>query len=207
MQKKPNSPLPVLFESIRLADGRLPLLAYHQRRMDLARRALFKKSPVLKLEQILAETELPTTGVHKVRLEYDTAVRRIDVTPYTPRSVTSLRLVAADDVRYGRKFADRSGIQRCYARRGDADDVIMVQRGYLTDASYANLALHDGTHWYTPAWPLLGGTRRQQLVEGGVLRPVLIRERDLGNFQQIRLMNAMLEWEEGPEVRIEDVEG
>ena len=173
--------------------------------MDRTRRALFPKSTVLKLPEILAQTDLPSTGVFKLRIEYDTEVRKTELVPYVIRPVNSLRVVAADEVRYGKKFADRAGIRRCLERKGSADDIIMTQRGHLTDASYANLALFDGNYWYTPAWPLLRGTRREMLLEMGVLRPTVIRARDLGNFQKVRLVNAMLEWEEAPEVGMEAV--
>ena len=173
--------------------------------MDRTRRALFPKSNVLRLGDLLAQHRLPTRGVFKFRLEYDVEVRKTELLPYVPKPVNSLRLVPADDVRYGKKFADRTGIRRCLEQKGAADDIIMVQRGYLTDASYANLALHDGSHWYTPAWPLLRGTRREMLLETGVLRPSVIRARDLPNFERVRLINAMLGWEEGPEVGVDQI--
>ena len=191
---------PPLFESIRLADGRMELLPYHQARVDRARRATFGKVPALKLAHYLERVELPAGGLHKVRVAYDVNDISHTVTPYAVRPVASIRLVNADHVRYRHKFADRRAIEGCFNQRGECDDVLMVQRGHVTDCSYANVALYDGTHWYTPAWPLLPGTRRAALIELGVLRPSLIRVRDLGNFQKIRLINGMMEWEEGPEV-------
>ena len=201
----PAPPLPRLFESIRLADGATPLLDYHQARMDRTRRALFAKSPVIRLKKVLAELDLPERGLYKVRIEYDRAVLKTEILPYTPKVITSLRTVNADDVRYGKKFSDRAAIQACYAQRGDADDVLMIQRGHLTDASYANVALYDGNYWYTPAYPLLRGTRRAQLLDEGILRASVIRERDLVHFERIRLINGMLPWGEGMDIGMERV--
>jgi 4-amino-4-deoxychorismate lyase len=188
----------VLLESIRIKNGQADLLPYHQRRVDRSRRALFGKPPALNLEKILSEINLPVSGLYKLRIEYGTQVLKKELVPYTARTVNSLKLVDAEGVAYGKKFADRSGIRKCMERKGHCDDILMVQKGHLTDSSYANIALFDGQHWYSPAWPLLRGTRREQLLDLGVIRPIVIRARDLDNFGKLRLMNAMLPWEEAP---------
>lgn len=133
------------------------------------------------------------------------ALESFELTPYTVRPVQRIRLVDADDLRYGKKYTDRCDIQRYFQQRGLCDDVLLVQQGHLTDTSYANIALFDGDHWYTPAWPVLRGTRREKLIENGTLRSFVIRERDLHNFEKIRLINAMLPWGEGPEIGVENV--
>ncbi|MEL7159441.1 MAG: aminotransferase class IV [Bacteroidota bacterium] len=200
-----KAPPPLLLESIRILDGTADLLPYHQQRMDRARRVLFPKSAVLKLEKILAELKLPTKGLYKLRIEYNSKVMKTEFVPYIMRPVNSIRIVKADEVRYGRKFADRTGIRKCLEKKGKCDDILMIQRGHVTDASYANVAFFDGKHWYTPAWPLLRGTRREALLEQGVIRPSVIRERDLVNFQSVRLINAMLPWGEAPTLGMEAV--
>lgn len=198
---------PILLESIRIMDGRADLLPYHQRRIDRSRKMYYAKSPVLKLEKLLAEMDLPANGLYKLRIEYGTGILKTELIPYQARPVTSLKLVNADGVAYNRKYADRGGIRRCLEQKGGCDDVLMVQRGYLTDASYANIALFDGKHWHTPAWPLLRGTRREMLLEKKIIRPSVIRARDLPAFQSVRLMNAMLLWEEGPTLDVAEIVG
>lgn len=194
-----------LLESIRIIDGQAPLLPFHQRRMDRVRRVLFSKSSPLKLEKILDATDLPSEGLYKLRIEYSEVVVKQELVPYTLKPVNSIRLVNADNVLYGKKFTDRSAIRKCLEKKGDCDDILMIQRGHVTDCSYANVALFDGNHWYTPSWPLLRGTRREQLIEKGIIRPSVIRERDLDSFQSIRLINAMLPWGEGPTLDISAV--
>ena len=190
-----------------MIDGAVPLLDYHQRRVDRSRRAYYGKSPVFRLADVLAGLELPVTGVYKLRLIYSTELLSYEVSPYEVGTVRSLRVVAGDGLRYGRKYADRDGIARLYAQRAECDDVLIVQHGYLTDTSYANVALYDGSRWYTPAWPLLRGTRREFLLEKGVLRPSVIRLRDLQQFECLRLVNAMLPWGAGPTVATTAVRG
>ncbi len=166
--------------------------------MDRSRKAVYGKAPSLKLEEVLAAIDLPASGLYKLRLEYGLSITKQELIPYHPRQIRSLQVVDAAGFAYGKKYLDRSGIRSCLEKKNGHDDIIMVQHGYLTDTSYANIALFDGRHWYTPAWPLLPGTRRAQLLELGVIRPSVIRARDLGNFTKLRLMNAMLPWEEAP---------
>ncbi len=196
---------PVLLESIRIEDGQLPLLSFHQERVDRSRKVYFAKSPAFRLSGIIDSLDLPQTGVHKLRLLYGAGLHRAEVEPYTVRPVNSLQVVHADGLRYGRKYADRRDIQQLFAQRGSCDDIILVQRNQLTDSSYANLALYDGNRWYTPAWPLLRGTRREQLIRQKIIHPTVIRLRDIAYFKAIRLINAMMEWEECPTIRSEAV--
>ena len=198
---------PLLLESIRLVDGQVPLLHRHQARVDRSRQRYYAKSPAFKLAAVLEEMDLPSTGVHKIRLLYRAGLEHSEVLPYTVRPVRSLRVVEADELQYARKYADRSAIEKLYNRRENCDDILIVQRQHVTDSSYANLAFFDGNRWYTPAWPLLRGTRRAQLIDQKVLQPSVIRLKDLPHFEQVRLINSMMEWEESPTVRITAVLG
>ena len=198
---------PLLLETIRLVDGKAPLLHRHQARVDRSRQRYYGKASAFRLRDVLEELNLPREGVHKLRLLYRAGLEHHEVVPYAVRPVNSLRVVPADELTYCRKYADRSGIERLFARRDNCDDILMVQRGHVTDSSYANLAFYDGSRWYTPAWPLLRGTRRAELIERGVLQPTVIRIKDLPHFEQVRLLNGMMEWEEGPTVRITAVLG
>ncbi len=193
-----NPSAPQLLESIRWSDGRAELLHLHQERVDRSRARYYAKAPAFKLARVIGELDLPAEGLFKLRLIYGAGLQHWEVQPYRIREVRSLRVIEADALRYGRKYADRGGLDELFANRGRCDDVLIVQRDHLTDSTYANLAFHDGQHWYTPGWPLLRGTRREELIRRGVIRPTVIRLRDLYKFEQVRLINAMMEWEEGP---------
>jgi 4-amino-4-deoxychorismate lyase len=202
---KRNNQLNLLLESIRIHDGVPDLLIFHQQRIDRSRKVLFPKTPLLKLSKILAEIELPQSGTYKLRIEYREFLQKQELVPYNIRQVNTIRLVDAGDIVYSKKFVDRTDIRLCMEKKGTADDVLMVQHGHITDCSYSNVALFDGSHWYTPAWPMLRGTRREKLLQDGTLRPTVIRERDLANFEKIRLINAMLPWGMGPELEMASV--
>lgn len=202
--KKNDSTPTLLLESIRIHNGSPDLLPYHQQRVDRTRKVLYPKRPALKLATFLENVKLPQTGTYKLRIEYGEAVEKHELVPYHVRTVHRIKILDADEVKYGKKFVDRTGILKLMERKGACEDILMIQRGHVTDTSYANVALFDGKHWYTPAWPMLRGTRREQLIQNGSLRPSLIRERDLPNFEKIRLINAMLPWGVGAELEMED---
>ncbi len=183
----------------------MPLLDWHQERINRSRRSLFTRKPALKLSKVLEAYELPQEGLYKLRVRYGIKAEAVSWSPYALRWVGSLRLVRQNDLLYQHKFQDRQGIDRLWEQRGSADEVLIVQHGYLTDTSYHNIALYDGRKWYTPACPLLRGTRRACLLDEGMIEPALIRERDLHHFQKIRLFNAMIPWREAPEVAIGQV--
>ncbi len=148
---------------------------------------------------------LPDTlgeGVYKCRVVYGLHVEQVTFTPYTPRPVSSLRLVTADKVAYAYKYEDRSALNALFALRGTCDDVLLVRHGLLTDTSYANIALWNGRQWVTPDAPLLHGTMRAFLLKNKILVPKPIPLAELGQYQKIRLFNALLGWEHAPEVAV-----
>lgn len=154
---------------------------------------------------MLDDQELPENGLYKIRILYGEKVHQLEIQPYQIKSVKTLRLIAAEKIRYSKKYADRSGINELVSLKGDCDDILMTQHGFITDTSYANVALFDGTDWYTPAAPMLRGTRRASLLARGKIKSSVIRAKDLNLFQEIRLMNGMMTWEEGPRILIGDV--
>lgn len=129
-------------------------------------------------------------------MTYGRDVESVEFFPYQIRPVHSLQLVRGGQIEYRRKRADRSELNALFACRGEADDVLIVRGGLLTDTSIANIALGDGTGWYTPASPLLEGTQRACLLDAGMIRPLDIHADDLFRFQKIRLFNAMIDFGE-----------
>lgn len=195
----------LLLESIRLVDGQCPLLAYHQERVDRSRKLLYPKSPQLKLKSKIADFDLPDEGTYKLRLVYGHALESWEIQSYTKKTIRTIRLLDNDNIQYAKKYEDRQELNACFAQRGSHDDVLIVQHGFLTDTTYANIALFDGHKWFTPSAPLLRGTRRAKLLKEGKIKAAVIREKDLPLFKKARLINAMLPWGIGPEIDIEAI--
>lgn len=142
-------------------------------------------------------------GKYKWRIVYDQhGIIRSAITPYQARVLTALRIVHADTLDYSFKFLDRSGIDALMPLKGPASDILIVKNGYLTDSSYANIVLWDGSTWWTPDTPLLPGTQRALLLKEGLIRERPIPADSLRAYKKIRLINAMLSFDEAPEIEI-----
>lgn len=191
---------PIYIESIRVEGGRIHHLDYHQQRVD--------RVASLSLHEVCASLVLPPEGCYKLRLTYSpSAVLDVSLTPYVPRRVTTLRLVVDDTIEYATKRADRSALNRLHDLRGDCDDVLIVRNGFLTDTSYCNLLLGDGSEWVTPDTPLLPGTCRARLIAEGLVRPLSLRPADLSRYPYFLLVNALLDFNPDRKQRIEGIIG
>lgn len=179
-------------ETIRIDGGKAANLCGHNRRMNETRAFHWPGCCPLDLSDFLCLS--PDMDGVRCRVVYDGGgIGEITYAPYAMREVRSLRLVEAD-VNYRFKSADRRELDCLFAARGCRDDVLIVRQGLLTDTTIANIALFDGTGWYTPQHPLLRGTRRESLLAQGILAEREIKREDLPSFSRLRLFNAMIGW-------------
>lgn len=178
-------------ETIRIERGRAERLDLHNARMDRTRRTFFGACRPIDLRDHIAP-EVRTEGIVRCRVVYGEEIEDISYAPYRMRPVSSLRLTEAGDTDYTFKYADRSALERLFGMRDGADDILMTRNGLLTDTSIANIALSDGKRWYTPATPLLRGTRRASLLDTGVVEERDISASELFSYSEITLFNAMI---------------
>lgn len=179
-------------ETIRREEGRIMNLPYHQERLDRTMRHLSAEKTIY-LSEILSDTS--AEGIRKVRVVYDRhGIVEVTEAPYIMRKVDSLRLIEDNDIDYSCKSTDRTQLTRLFEQRGEADDVLIVRNGLLTDTSIANIALFDGKEWATPAFPLLEGTKRAVLLEQHLLVERNIPASELCHYRKIRLFNALIAW-------------
>lgn len=179
-------------ETLRLEEGKVQLQALHQARMERTARAFGFTCPVLPpLEQLCPEPL--RKGRVKCRFVYRESIRELSFTPYTPRVIHTFAPMALPaGYKYSYKSLERAVLNRLKAEC-PADEVLLVDsEGRITDCSFANLALRREGRWYTPDTPLLEGVQRQHLILEGLLTPCTIRVADLGEYDQILPINAML---------------
>lgn len=120
--------------------------------------------------------------------------KKLRMLPYQMRQVSSLHLVVSDTIDYTYKSAHREELNALYAQKGMADDILIVRNGYLTDTSIANVALYDGDTWFTPAHPLLRGTKRSEFLDRQLIVEKDIPQICLKDYSHIMLFNAMIDW-------------
>ncbi len=196
---------PKLIESIRLENGKYSNLSYHEERMRRACTALRIDYRSLPLSKFLSHVSQPTKGLWKCRIVYSDAIHKVEFKPYTVRPIASLKLVYDDTIVYNQKYEERSHLDKLYAQRQDCDDIIIVKDNMLTDSYYGNLVLWKEGKWYTPDSCLLAGTQRACLIDSKAIQVVPISVDDFKSFEKVKIINAMMNLEDGPEVLIGEV--
>ncbi|WP_456392514.1 aminotransferase class IV [Nitratifractor sp.] len=182
-----------LFETIRCEGGEAKHLEYHHRRIQ---RSVGRDFP---LEDLI---EAPTQGLWRCKLIYDEAsIHSIEYFPYRKRTIRSFRLLEGR-LCYERKYLDRSALDALFEQRGEADEILIVREGFLSDTSIANLALLIDGEWLTPERPLLTGTTRERLLECGKLRPAPLKPDALLKAEKLALLNAMIGFDILPEFTV-----
>ena len=178
-------------ESICYENKQYHLLELHQQRIDRT----FKKHFPLTIPFDLA-SRLPKLNFeekYKVRVLYSNEALDVEFAKYVPARIKTLKPVETSKMSYEYKHEERGAIDKLFAQRSDADDVIIVKNGWVTDSSYANLVFWDGNKWYTPHTYLLNGVKRQLYLKYGLIGEKSISLMNIRDFEKVSLINAMLD--------------
>ena len=195
----------LLFETIRLQDGVLHNLEYHNERLNHSRKSLYKSTDTFDLEQVI---QIPSTckkGLFKCRVSYSREIKTIEFELYVPHVVKSLRMIEANTILYNYKYTNRGRINELLTKRERFDEILIIKNGFVTDTSYSNIIFFDGTKWVTPSTPLLHGTMRSFLLKNEIISEMKIKVPDMKQFQKARLINAMNPFESGKDIKIEKI--
>jgi 4-amino-4-deoxychorismate lyase len=194
----------LLLETVKVQNRRLQNIEAHNLRAANSRRILFGVEDMLDLRNFITLPDGLDGGIYKCRIVCAQTVQQVELLPYIPKRIQTLRLVLNDAIQYEHKYLDRSCFDRLL-QIAYADDVLIVQHGLITDSSFANVVFYDGKNWVTPAQPLLFGTKRQILLERGVIQEREIACKELNRFTHAALINAMLDIGDIPFISIENI--
>lgn len=194
-----------LVESLKLKDGILQNLKYHQDRMDRSMAEICPDAQKISLVQSVSIPENCKSGFFKVRVLYGSTIEKVEIEPYIFRTIRSLKVVHHEGIDYHLKYTDRQILQELFAQRENCDDIMILRNGFVTDSFAANILFFDGEDWVTPKIPLLNGTKRQFLLDRGIISEKEIREEDISGFQKVGLINAMIDFDEMPVINIEKI--
>ncbi len=114
---------------------------------------------------------------------------------YKKRDIKSFKIIVDDNIDYSKKFLNRDSIERLFNKKDNADEIIIIKNGIVTDTSIANIAIFDEDNWVTSKIPLLKGSTRARLLENRTLFEKDITLEMLQNTKKIALMNAMIDFD------------
>lgn len=183
-------------EAIQLNDGVLYHLELHQERVDRTLREFYGGA----IDLSSLRSEIPThaqRGLYKCRVLYSDRIESVEFTPYAYRSIHTVAVVEVDGLDYRYKYADRTALNRLLERSG-CDDLVIVQRGRVTDGFASSLVFESSEGLFTPTDYLLPGTRRRALLESGRVEEREILRSDLGQFERLYFVNAMIDLGDTP---------
>lgn len=185
----------MFFETIKLLNGQLHNLHYHQERINRTIGFHYTDKKEVNINDILHATSIYPKGLYKVRVDYDLKINKVSIDPYQIKLHRKLKIIDTEGFNYSFKYADRSFFTSQLLKHPDCDDILFTENGYLTDTTYCNIAIFDGKEWITPKTYLLPGTKRTQLIAEKRVFERTIHVNDLPNYEQIVFINAMRDFE------------
>lgn len=184
-----------LLESIKVEDGIIFNLDYHQKRIDFSSKHFNQNG--FKLSEIIIPQEY-SCGLFKLRIIYSDNIEKIEFEKYKKKQVECLKIIISNTIEYNFKFANRVQLNELLSLRDDSDDIIIVKNGEFTDSSYSNLLFIKNGEYFTPISPLLKGTKRSYLIDNKIINPILITVKDLDKFEYCKIINSMIDIENSP---------
>ncbi len=182
----------LLFETIKVCNKKLFNIEYHNERMNNSRKDLFDSKNNIDIKESISLPIEIGNGLYKCRVIYSNDIESVEYIPYTKKKIQTIRLIECNSIDYMYKYVDRKCLDELLAQ-SSADEIIIVKDGFITDTSYSNLVFYDGNKWFTPAKPLLKGTKRKKLLNEKLIFEQEIKIEDLIAFEKVSLINAMLD--------------
>lgn len=178
----------ILLETIKIENGLINNIKYHQKRFDDSRIKLFDTKNKIDLVDFINP---PNNELFRCRILYSNKIESIEYIPYEPKKFQHFKIVPSS-IDYSFKYADRKELEALKTKYPSFDEIIIEKNGLLTDTTISNISFFDGKDWLTPASPLLKGTMRAKLIDDGFLKPINIKYNDIQKFTKFALLNAML---------------
>ena len=182
----------MFLETIRIQDGHARHVADHIDRMRRTALHFGFTAPALPADLDALVPHDLRTGTVRCRIVYGHTLRELTFTPYRRRRLERLIAVDAGAMDYAFKYADRSPLTRPQIPLTEADELLFVRGGYVTDTSYTNLILRRGDELVTPDTFLLDGTCRRRLLRTAQVRTAQVHLSDLPAYDELLLVNAMM---------------
>lgn len=175
------------FETIKCDDYEIFNLDYHEKRVA--------KSIALNLN-LQEYIYPPSHELFRCKVIYtQDGIIDVQYFKYKKRDIKSFKIIVDDDIDYSKKYLNRECLDKLFEQKEQADEIIIIKNGLVTDTSIANIAIFDGTSWITSKTPLLEGTTRIRLLEEKEIFEKDITLEMLQQAKKLALMNAMIDFD------------
>ncbi len=174
------------FETIKCYDEEIFNIKYHQNRI----------TKTIGMNINLRDYIYPPyKELTKCKVIYDeNGIINILFEKYKPRDIKIFNLVFDDNINYKYKKTNRDDLDKLFAQKGVADEIIIIKNGLVTDTTIANIAIFHNNQWITPRIPLLNGTTKNRYIDKKLLIQKDVTVKQLLNTKKIALLNAMIDF-------------
>jgi 4-amino-4-deoxychorismate lyase len=195
----------IFVESIKIDNGMVHHLRFHQERMWQTALFHYGTKPTLKIDKALIPLHLQNETI-KCRVLYAADILSIEFHPYQFKKIQSLQIVEDNNISYNYKSTDRNCFNHLFEQRKGADEIIIAKNGILTDSSFSNLVFESlEGKLVTPHTCLLAGTKRKFLLQSGIIKEKEIMVDNLSLYKKVYLINAMINLEDDISVPVSSI--
>ncbi len=189
-----------LIESLRVENGKYPLLKRHLERLYSSARYFGFNLDETAVKDALELHAKGSEEARKVRLllsekgKISISSEPLAVSDALLKLGISGSRVDSRDKFRSHKTTCREMLDSARAERHDCDETVFLnERGELTEGSYHNLLLKTGGKMLTPGREsgLLAGVMRQELLERGEIAEAILFPEDLARADEIWLINSV----------------
>jgi 4-amino-4-deoxychorismate lyase len=178
-------------ESICCRQGEFQLLSLHQQRVNKTFAMYAPDITPIALDEIQIPRQFKKAEIVKCRITYQENIKKIEFQLYERKQPRRFFYVNDDNINYSYKYSNRTELEEIAARVDVSEEVVILKHNMVTDASYSNIALWNGSEWHTPKYPLLKGVQREHLLNAGQLIEKVILSGDVERYQKISFINAL----------------
>ena len=188
-------------ETMYMKNGKILNLEYHLKRMEKVAKH-FK----WKMEKLARHTQSVCLGgkskINKLKIEngewrvrviYNQwGIKNIEIFPIKKRKFKTFKIIDVNNFDYKFKYKNRKFFILHFSLYTQFDEFILIKNNLVTDTTISNLAFWNKKEWLTPKYPLLKGTKRQELIDKNFLKEANIHISDLKYFKKMAMINAIL---------------
>ncbi len=186
----------LLFETIKIQNGKPQNVEYHIRRVAKSREILFGMSNIIDFVEFIDNFRVGEDKIYKLKVVYNQKIMDYQLIQYSIIQKNEIIFIDKPYLNYALKYLDRRELEEIELQLAKHEIGIITKNGYLTDVTYANVVLFDGINYVTPAMCLLEGTKRAKLISEGKIIPKMIHINDLHSYKYLQIINSMIDLED-----------
>lgn len=194
-----------LLESLKLEDGKYPLLQYHLARLKDSSGYFHFPGNIQEIESELIElAEKHPVGLYKIRLlvnkdgQIELQAQEIVPIDKPVKCIWAPRAVDSSDPFLFHKTTHRDVYEQASGKlpEGIFSAILWNEKQQLTEFTIGNVVLEKNGEFFTPpiSCGLLAGTFRQQLLDQQLIEEKILDKEELDDYDALWLINGVRGW-------------